>query len=193
MIKAVFLDRDGVLNKPVLNPKTGEFESPHSESDLELFDWAVNALKDISAGGYALFLVSNQPSAAKGKAPLSALKAVHNKFHALMTENAIKFEKYYYCYHHPRGAVKELTTECECRKPKPFFVNEAINNFGLKREFCWFVGDRDADVNCGKTAGVRTILVKEPLSASNQGKSHPDFTASDLKVSAEIILREGIK
>ncbi len=138
-----------------------------------------------------LFVVSNQPSAAKGKVSIETLKNIHDRFHGLMTKNAISFKKYYYCYHHPRGTVKELTCECDCRKPKPFFVNEAIREYDLKKEICWFVGDRDADVECGGAAGVRTILVKEFLSAANRGKSTPDFSAADLKESVEIILREG--
>ncbi len=125
MAEAVFLDRDGVLNRLVLNPATGEYEPPHRIEDMELFPYVIESLGKIQELGYELFLVSNQPDYAKGKTTLEALEKVHRKFDGLLTSQGICFREYYYCYHHPQGIVPEYSYECICRKPKPFFLFKA--------------------------------------------------------------------
>ena len=187
MPKAVFLDRDGVINKLIYNHETGEYEPPHREKDLELYPWTVDSLKELIGLDYLLFLVSNQPDAAKGKTTMEALRKVHEALNRIFLENKIFFSEYYYCYHHPKGVVKEFSVECECRKPKPFFVLQAMEKYRIDAARSWFIGDRDSDVFCGQKAGVRTILVEEQHSKKNRGQSAPDFIAENLKEAVEII------
>jgi D-glycero-D-manno-heptose 1,7-bisphosphate phosphatase len=186
--KAVFLDRDGVINRLVLNPATGEHEPPHSPEDLELFPWTPDALVRLSRAGFLLFLVSNQPDCAKGKASMDQLRAVHEKLHGILTSNAIEFAGYFYCHHHPKGINPEYSFDCRCRKPKPFFPLRAIEDHGLDSASSWFVGDRDSDIECGQRASLRTILVTGSEDRMSRGKSSPDYTASNLAGAAEIIL-----
>ena len=103
--RAVFLDRDGVINRNILNPVSGEYESPHRPEDFELAPGALNAIARLRTAGYRLFLVSNQPSFAKGKTSLEAIQAIHARLQTALDGAGIAFDAFYYCYHHPDGIV----------------------------------------------------------------------------------------
>ncbi len=186
-MRAVFLDRDGVINELVLNPATGEYEPPHSPDDMTLFPWVINSLKVLRESGFELFMVSNQPDYAKGKVSLEAINAVHTKLDGILSLEGIQIREYYYCYHHPRGVVPGYSFECACRKPKPFFILNAAKKFGIDLSGSWMIGDRDTDIECGKQAGVSTILVEEKHSSDYRGSTNPDYYAANLKVASQII------
>ena len=188
MKKAVFLDRDGVLNQLVLNPITGEYEPPHSPDDLVLHPYVFESLRSLQEAGFILFLISNQPDYAKGKTTLASLKAVHEKFDDILKSAGIRFTDYYYCYHHPKGIVPEYSFHCKCRKPKPFFLLKSAHDYRVDLKNSWMIGDRDSDVECGKAAGTRTINIEEPHSSGSRGSSNPDFTSANLKDAVKIIL-----
>jgi len=190
MNKAIFFDRDGVINQLALNPKTGESESPHSVEDFTMMPGAVSALKKASAAGYLLFIVSNQPSYAKGKTSLENINAIHDRLHSELESNDIKFSEYYYCYHHPEGIVPDYSGPCECRKPGQRNMEHARNKYDLDMKASWFVGDQDMDIECGKRAGTRTILVLNKLSAAKRGESSPDHFARDISEVVDIIVDE---
>jgi D-glycero-D-manno-heptose 1,7-bisphosphate phosphatase len=188
MRKAVFLDRDGVVNELVLNPETGEYEPPHTEEDVKLFPYSVSCLKELQSSGYGLFVVSNQPDYAKGKVSLKSLKKVHEKILSILSSEGIIFQDVYYCYHHPNGVVPEYSYACDCRKPNPYFILKAQKDYSLNLRMSWMIGDRDSDIICGQSAGVKTILIKEPKSAKNQGDSSPDFIVNNLFEATKLIL-----
>lgn len=193
MAEAIFLDRDGVLNELVLNPATEEHEPPHSIEDMKLFPYVINCLRKIQDSGYDLFLISNQPDFAKGKTTLGALDEVHGKFNQLLTSQGIHFREYYYCFHHPQGIIPEYSSECVCRKPKPFFLSKAEEDHNIDLGNSWMIGDRDSDIECGKAAGTKTILIEEPSSEKKRGKSLPDYKARNLAEAVKIILQTGKK
>jgi D-glycero-D-manno-heptose 1,7-bisphosphate phosphatase len=186
--RAVFLDRDGVLNRLILNPATGAFESPHRAGDLLLTPGAGAQLTRLRAAGYLLFLVSNQPSYAKGKASLEALQAVHQALEAGLAAQGAGFDAVYYCYHHPDAVVPELKGPCACRKPAPQSLLDAIRDHRLDPAACWMVGDQDSDMGAGRAAGVRTALVLTPESAAKRGASDPDLRSADLAGAVQAIL-----
>ena len=187
MKKAVFLDRDGVLSELVLNPATGEYEPPHSPDDLALFPDVIASLRNLQVAGFELFLISNQPDHAKGKITLERIQAVHDRFDQILKSEGILFRDYYYCYHHPNGIVPGYSISCECRKPKPYFLLKAARDYGIDLAASWMVGDRDTDIECGRAAGVRTVLIKNPCSSKYQGVSNPDFTTENLKEAVRVI------
>lgn len=189
MVEAVFLDRDGVLNELVLNHATGEHEPPHCKEDMKLFSFIIECLKKLQNAGYDLFLISNQPDYAKGKTTLGALDEVHDAFDRLLTSQGIHFREYYYCFHHPQGVIPEYSYECRCRKPKPFFLFKAEEKHNIELDRSWMIGDRDTDIECGKAAGTRTILIEESLSGAKRGKSQPDHKAKNLEEAVNIILQ----
>jgi D-glycero-D-manno-heptose 1,7-bisphosphate phosphatase len=187
---AVFLDRDGVINRNVLNPQTQAWESPLTVEDFVLAENALPALQALNGAGFLLFLVSNQPNYAKGKTSFLALAGIHNHLLGLLDQYAIPFAAFYYCLHHPHGIVPGLGGTCPCRKPSPFFLLQARDQFGLNMERSWMVGDRTTDVACGQAAGVHTILVRnryetEPCAALN---ANADYEVGSLEQAAALIL-----
>jgi D-glycero-D-manno-heptose 1,7-bisphosphate phosphatase len=193
MRRAVFLDRDGVINRLFFNCQTGEYESPLVAADLEIYPWVLESLYNIKEMGFLLFLVSNQPSFAKGKTSLENLKEIHARLHELLTENGIYFTEYYYCFHHPNGIVPEMTCICQCRKPSPFFLKKAEAEYRLNLHESWFIGDQDSDIYCGQSCGLKTILIEEGCSENKRGESVPSFRSQDLKEAANIISKSAIE
>lgn len=185
--RAVFLDRDGVINRNVLNPATGEFEAPLSADDFEFIPGAVEAMRELRAAGFLLFLVSNQPNFAKGKSTLEQLAAIHMKLQSGLARSGIEFSQFYYCLHHPRGVVSEYSRSCECRKPSPYFLLKAGAQFNLALSQSWMVGDRPTDVECGKAVGTKTILIDSAQSRLAKD-ALADKTAPDLLTAARLIL-----
>jgi D-glycero-D-manno-heptose 1,7-bisphosphate phosphatase len=188
-VKAVFLDRDGVLNRNVLNPNTGEYESPGKADEMELVPGLMDSLGRLKEAGYRLFLISNQPNYAKGKNTLEDLEGVHAKLSGALDEAGIAFEAFYYCFHHPKGIVASHSGPCECRKPSTFFLEKAAAEFGVSLEHSWMVGDRATDIECGNAAGVRTIRVREDHPSTRKADEPvPTLEADDLYHAVSLIL-----
>ena len=186
--RAVFLDRDGVLNALVFNAERNEYEPPHKSDELIILPGVISSLKRLQTEGYMLFLVSNQPDYALGKAKMSALKLVHSKFASIMRLEGVRFKKYYYCYHHPNGIVPRYSFDCECRKPKPFFLIKAGAEYNMNLSASWMIGDTDKDIRSGKAAGVRTILLDYELSSKQRTTTNPDYEAKDLNKAVDTII-----
>jgi D-glycero-D-manno-heptose 1,7-bisphosphate phosphatase len=187
--RAVFLDRDGVLTELALNKATGEHESAHTLDDLRMCPGIAVAAKRLSAERFSLFIVSNQPSYAKGKTSLENIKAIAARAEAFLSAEGVEIARAFYCYHHPKGVVAEFTTECRCRKPKPQMLLDARDQFDLDLSASWMVGDQETDIECGRRAGCRTVLVENPLSAKRRpGKETPTLRAKDLADAVDKII-----
>jgi len=183
--RAVFLDRDGLLNNNVFNPVTGTYESPHRAEDFELLPGVLKGLALLQETGYRLILVSNQPSYAKGKISLAAIQAIHRRLADTLGGAAISFDAFYYCLHHPDGVIPEYSGRCECRKPSPYFLLQAKARFDLDLANSWMIGDRETDILCGRAAGVRRIRVAadRPVPEPSQPTA-AERTARDLAAAA---------
>lgn len=177
---ALFLDRDGLLNELVFYPSSGEWESPRTRADFRLRPGVIEALTAFSKAGWPMFLVSNQPSFAKGKTSMADLREVHAALLEALAPHGVAFREAYYCYHHPDSVVPELKGPCPCRKPSPHFLHEAARVHGVDLSASWMIGDQDMDILCGRNAGCRTILVPDPHSASKRGGVVPDRICDDL-------------
>ena len=189
MRRAVFLDRDGVLNQLVLNPANGEYESPHHPQDLRILPGVAAAAKAMQAAGFLLFIVSNQPSYTKGKASLEHIKLIAANLEAALRQEGVSITHAFYCYHYPGGLVPEYSVNCACRKPQPGMLLEARTRFALDLENSWLIGDQDTDIECGQRAGCKTVLIENPLSASRRtGRAQPTLRAADLADAASRIL-----
>ncbi|MBK6774172.1 MAG: HAD family hydrolase [Ignavibacteria bacterium] len=188
MNKAIFLDRDGVINELVFSKERNEYEPPHSVEDVKLIEGVTVTLKRLLENNFRLFIISNQPDFAKGKTTLENLINVSEKIRELMEEQKIIFTEYNYCYHHPDGIVKEYSGDCDCRKPKPFFILNAIKKYNLDKNSSWMTGDRDTDIQCGKNSGLKTILIEYAGSENYRMNSNPDFKVKNLSEAADIIL-----
>lgn len=186
--RAVFLDRDGVINRNVFYPSSGEWESPRQLEDFKFVPGALGALRRLREADYLLFLVSNQPSYAKGKTSLENIRAVHAKFEGILADAGIAFTEFFYCFHHPKGVVPDYSGPCVCRKPSPYFLMQAAEKYGLDMTASWIVGDRETDIQCGRAARVRTVLVGDPRNPLDLAGAKPDCVAEDLREAAKLIL-----
>jgi D-glycero-D-manno-heptose 1,7-bisphosphate phosphatase len=188
--RAIFLDRDGVLNYNVLNPQTGAVEAPLRPADFRLIPGVLESLSVLQDSRFLLFLVSNQPNCAIGKATLSAHEAVHRKLETALDKARITFADFNYCLHHPRAVVPSLLGPCKCRKPSPYFLLKARDEYAIDLSQSWMIGDRGTDVQCGRAAGVRTIRIVDNVEprARELADGTPDFEATNL-VSAVRIVR----
>ncbi len=169
MNRAIFLDRDGVLDELVQYAEG--WGAPRSPSDVRLRPGVRDALDRASENGWMIFVISNQPDAAKGFTTVSSLHAVHLKL--LEKLGSAPIREFFYCFHRSED-------QCACRKPKPFFVLEAARKYGLDLARSWFVGDVDTDIETGRRAGTRTALLEYPHSISKRGPQKPDLVCRDL-------------
>lgn len=153
--RAVFLDRDGTINKYV--------GFLRNIDDFELLDGAAEAIKKINASGYLAIVVTNQPVIARGEVSFEELQEIHNKMETLLGEKGAYLDAIYFCPHHPHkgyeGERPELKIECACRKPKPGMLLQASKDFHIDLEHSWMIGDGENDVMAGKNAGCRTALI----------------------------------
>lgn len=179
-MRAIFLDRDGVLNELNYYPDFDEDESPRKADDLRLMPHVGETLQRLQTAGWGLVLVSNQPSYAKGKTTLENLHAVHKRLLTLLKPYNVTFLAAYYSYTHPRGIVPAFTGESLYRKPSPGFLLDAARDYDIDLPNSWMVGDRDSDIHCGQRAGTHTAQIRYPLSKAKQGNSHPDWMCDDL-------------
>lgn len=153
--KAVFLDRDGTINKYV--------GFLRDIDDFELIDGVASAIKAINASGYLAIVVTNQPVIARGEVSFEELQEIHNKMETLLGEQGAYVDAIYYCPHHPHkgyeGERSELKIECDCRKPKPGMLLQAAKDFNIDLEHSWMIGDGENDITAGKNAGCHTALI----------------------------------
>lgn len=175
--KAVFLDRDGTINKYV--------GFLRSIDDFELTDGAAEAIKKINESGYLAIVVTNQPVIARGEVSVEELSEIHNKMETLLGMQGAYLDAIYYCPHHPHkgyeGEIAELKIECECRKPKPGMIISAAEKFNIDLSHSWIIGDGENDVKAGLAAGCKTALIGSDLFGQQVSvNSLLDFVQSEI-------------
>lgn len=176
MRKALFLDRDGVLDELVFYADTGEWESPRRVADVRLIEGAAEAARRAAEKGWLLVIVTNQPSYAKGKTTLEELAEVHEKVVA-----GLPIAKSCVCHHHPDSIVDALRVICECRKPGTLSLRDAARELDIDLAESWMAGDQDSDLRAGRAAGCRVALIEYAHSADKRGAVEPDLRCRDLK------------
>lgn len=179
MRPALFCDRDGVLTELVHYPSHDEWEAPRSVADLRFRPGAIEALRQLNRIGWPVFVITNQPSYAKGKCPLEDLEAVQRRVMETLEREGVRIADAYVCYHHPESVVAGFGA-CECRKPSPFFIREAARAHDLDLPGSWMAGDQDTDIETGHRAGCRTALIEYEHSESKRGSREADIVCADL-------------
>ncbi len=180
--RAVFLDRDGTINEEVHYLRRAE--------DVRLLPGAGQAIARLNAAGLAVVVVSNQSGLARGYFDEADLASVQIRLNRLLAEQGARVDAYYFCPHHPEGAVEHYALACDCRKPAPGLVLQAAREMGLELAGSYMVGDRLRDVACGKNAGLTSIMVRcgqddgEPRPEDEK----PDLVADDLAQAVDWIL-----
>jgi len=181
--KALFIDRDGIINDLVFYPSHGEWESPRDVGALRIRPSVEGALRDAVERQWRVFLITNQPSYAKGKCSLESLQQVQQQVLDHLENEGVMITDSYVCFHHPESKIAGFG-DCECRKPSPYFIQEAARKYALDLSRSWMVGDQDMDIEAGRRAGCLTALVEYEHSSHKRGKVRPDLTCADL---AEVV------
>ncbi|MFI5843816.1 HAD-IIIA family hydrolase [Catenuloplanes sp. NPDC051500] len=185
--KAVFLDRDGTLNQHV-----GLVSTPEQ---LHVVDEAFDALAALNDSAYLAIVITNQPVVARNLCTLDGLRRIHRKLETVLGEHHVYLDDLYFCPHHPDRGYPEENAEykivCGCRKPATGLIHRAADDHNIDLTASYLVGDTTVDVQTGRTAGLRTILLDTGEGgADGRYNVVPDHRAAGLRAATEIILGE---
>jgi len=167
---AIFLDRDGVINKEV-----NYLSNPN---DFEFIDGSIKALQILKKKGFLLIVITNQAGIARGYFTEVTLHKIHDKMIRSLIKKKIFLDDLFYCPHHP-----EFTGACNCRKPSPGMIIQAMKKYNIDLENSYMIGDTLNDINTGKNAGCKTVLVLTGHGKKEQKKISeikPDMICTNL-------------
>ncbi|MCP5023290.1 MAG: D-glycero-beta-D-manno-heptose 1,7-bisphosphate 7-phosphatase [bacterium] len=181
--RAVFLDRDGTLNKDV-----------HYLSRAGDFEWipgTIDGLKALKDAGWALVVITNQSGIAQGKLTHKDLEAIHGRMLCDLKKQGVELDGVYYCPHHPKLGAKP--GPCNCRKPEPGLIQQAASDLNLDLANSWMVGDSVRDLLAGHQMGMASILVRTGKGSAQEAEleAHPSINtlvAEDMAQAATWIL-----
>lgn len=148
MQKAIFLDRDGVINSDV-----GHYYI-YKVEDFKINEGIIPSLKKITDAGYILFIVTNQGGVAKGIYSETDVNIVHDHLLSILEKENIYIKEIYYCPHH------ESVAKCDCRKPNPYFIKKAINDYNIDSTNSYMIGDSPRDIQAAEAAGIKGIKIQ---------------------------------
>jgi len=195
MNKAVFIDRDGVLNEMVYDETHGLLDSPRRPEQVRLVPGAGAFMRGLRELGYLRIVVTNQPGLAKGTMTLEELKTVNQTILDGLRREGGDWDDLRFCPHHPEGVVTEYTVACDCRKPKPGLLLTAAREHGIDLARSWMVGDGLNDIQAGKAAGCRSVLVtrlkvEQIERFLNLPTGAPDIIVDNLACAMDFIRRD---
>jgi len=174
--RAVFLDRDGVINRALEHEEKPY--PPRNLAEFEIYPEVPAACAKLKAAGFLLVVATNQPDVGRGTLDQSIVEQIH----AHMT-SVLPIDRIEVCYHAGQGH-----SNCDCRKPKPGMLLHAARELNIDLKQSWMVGDRWRDVDCGHAAGCKTIFINRGYAEELRQK--PDFTVKNLAEAADIILSQ---
>lgn len=181
--KAIFLDRDGVINED-----TDFIKHP---DELDIYPYTAAAVRRINQSGYAAVVVTNQSAVARNLCTEDELRTIHNKMETQLGAGGAKVDAIYYCPHHPdKGFPDEnpaYKIDCDCRKPKPGMLLQAADRFHIALADSFMIGDSDRDKEAGKRAGCTTIGVRSGKGCADL-KSDPDYMFENLAEAVDFIV-----
>ena len=183
---AVFVDRDGVINEIVWNDDIEQLDSPMKVSQFRFLPGVADALAKIAKKGYYIFIVTNQPGAAKGKTDLATLYDINTYMIDSLSKQGVDIDDIFMCPHYPKELPltkeKFLIKECNCRKPKPGLIYRAMRKYNIDMSRSFMIGDSCSDVEAGAATGLATIFIGDLKCdlCKKLGDLSCDFIAKDL-------------
>jgi len=174
--RAVFLDRDGVVNRALV--RNGKPYPPTNLNEFVILPDVAEACRKLKESGYTIVVATNQPDVGRGISSRDIVEEMHT-----FLLKQVPIDRIEICYHPGRGQ-----SNCDCRKPLPGMLFRASQELGLDLSQSWMVGDRFGDIVCGQAAGCRTILIGGGYGEDSQ--TTPDFYVSNLTEAAVIILKQ---
>lgn len=180
---AVFLDRDGVINR--------EVDYLSDPKDLEILRGAPEAIRELREAGFKVIVISNQSGVARGYFTVKTLGAITRKLNSELAKSGAKLDAVYYCVHHPDAGRR---VKCECRKPGILMVERAARRFRIDLSRSYVVGDTTTDLQTARNAGCGALLVR--TGKGGRDRQHPakaDKTFKDLRAAAHWIMRTRLR
>jgi D-glycero-D-manno-heptose 1,7-bisphosphate phosphatase len=191
-MKAVFLDRDGVINELLYYEEAGMIDSPFTVEQFHLLPGVGTAIHRLNNSGFLVIVASNQPGIAKNHFDIDELAQMTGKMESELKVDGAYIDKIYYCVHHPEGINPLYSVVCKCRKPEPGLLLQGISEFDLDPLECYMIGDNLTDIQAGRGAGCQTILIGnqkcEFCHRMEEMNIHPYRIAKDLPAAVDIIL-----
>lgn len=175
--KAIFIDRDGTINK--------EVNHLSNIDDFELICQSASAIKKFNFDEFITCVVTNQPVIARGECTIETIYKIHNKLETLIGKDGAYVDRIYFCPHHPDSGyineIKELKIDCNCRKPKLGMIKQAVSDLNIDLKESWLIGDSTSDILTAYNAGIKSILVETGYAGlDNKYLISPDFICPDL-------------
>ena len=193
-MKAVLLDRDGVINALVYHDDAGVIDAPFTASQFKLLPRVPQAIRLLNDLGLGVAIVSNQPGLAKGHCKAEVLKACERKMLSRIRAEGGRIDHIHYCLHHPKAKISTLRKRCKCRKPEIGLLERAATGLRVSLNECYMIGDGIPDMVAGSRAGCRTIFVGrwkcEICQFTEDPGVRPAFVAKDLWEAAQLIRNE---
>jgi len=190
-MKAVFLDRDGVINSLIYHQDAGIVDSPFTLAQFQILPRVPQAIRLLNDLKLPVVVVSNQPGIAKRHFTAHVLEGFDRKLRAALRSAGAHLDAIYYCLHHPQSKVRKLRRRCRCRKPAVGMLTRAANDLGVTLSESYMVGDGLTDIEAGARAGCRTIFVGkwkcELCQYIHPPDLRPTFVAKDLWDAVHII------
>lgn len=178
--RAIFLDRDDTL---IYDP--GYINHP---DQVRVIEGVPEALIELRSMGYKLIIVSNQSAVARGIVTEKALADIHERLEHLLAEKDARIDKIYYCPYHVEGVIERYRKESDMRKPGPGMLLKAAEEMGLDLAQSWMIGDSATDIEAGRNAGCKTIMLKSPVHSKRPpSMANPDYHAVNMKEAVNII------
>jgi D-glycero-D-manno-heptose 1,7-bisphosphate phosphatase len=192
--KAIFLDRDGVINELIYYEDMGIVDSPFTPEQFKLIPNVEKAIKKFQKLGFKTIIVSNQPGVAKNNFAIETFEKIRGKMKKELKKKDVVIDSEYYCFHHPDGKISKYRKICKCRKPKPGMLFTAAKEHNIDLLKSWMIGDGITDIQAGKAAGCKTILIGRMKCDLCKIMEHegvnPDFIAPNLFKASLIIEKE---
>ncbi|XPV67620.1 MAG: D-glycero-beta-D-manno-heptose 1,7-bisphosphate 7-phosphatase [Halarcobacter sp.] len=173
MQKAIFLDRDGVVNI--------EKEYLHTIEEFEFIEGLIDTLKILQKEGYLLFIITNQSGIARGYYSYDDFKRLNSWMLDKFDENGVKISQVEFCPHVPED-------NCSCRKPKTGMIDNILKNFSIDLENSWLIGDKSSDIKCAINANIKNTIQVKTGHSFDEKKSLANYVCQSIKDVPEIII-----
>jgi D-glycero-D-manno-heptose 1,7-bisphosphate phosphatase len=180
--RAVFLDRDGVINE--------ERGYVHTPDQFILIPRVVAAIRNLRLSGFKVVVITNQSGVARGFFNVATVDKLHRHFQEILGAEGEHVDGIYYCPHHPEGTVTEYAVHCDCRKPMPGLLLQAAKELNLDLSASYLVGDKLSDIQAGRQASLREeFLVRTGHPLSGEAISYANYVVNDLYEATSVILQ----
>jgi len=192
-VKAVLLDRDGIINELIYFPEQGTVDSPFLPDQMKLTPFAASSINRFHEMGFKVFVISNQPGMARDHFDEATFDSISRRMRELLKQGDAYVDGEYYCFHHPQGSREQYRIVCDCRKPKPGLILRAASDHGFSLPDTFFIGDGIVDMKAGRAAGCKTVLVASVnaflLKLLAEQNAEPDFLVRTLDEAVKVVER----